>query len=540
MAKKRGRDPDDGGAVLFNSSGNSNRSKRPTGSPSARHLAELSLQNEHYNRELRERLEEQEKKTGKKHREALLAAAREHARILLQVQQEQECERLAKERERQLAEEETARLLEQERAEAMQRQIAEQRRRAAEKKRLDELEAIQQREQIQLEEEERKRAEELARQKQQIQEKLIADARKAEEEEQRKQEAAKKAEADKTAAAATPAPATLSPSTGLVTSVGERDADHKKYLDLHARLKQMRSTVRDQCNANKTLKKQVGDARREIRSRIGQVTNGKGGTTAPRAHIAKMLKESLALTDPTVDIRAYMVSQQLPTDQPDAAYRVSAVFVYLMNIFTKGIIQQWVDVASADVPAANATGVLVISILADETLRILGAPMIDILLAKLHKVCPVLFGIYGPENTVAGKVRLGWDRDRLEKNKPFVGEQRHGDRMTGLGAGFSAIGLRVFPPTTKLRNPFPPLHWWRAFARIVNTPAGEITNTHLIVLKAMVQSQAPRIIEIFKNVGRAALRVALVDFPAKAPKGAARTGVEVLRATLAKEHNIQV
>src|SRR5207248_2586351 len=99
----------------------------------------------------------------------------------------------------------------------------------------------------------------------------------------------------------------------------------------------------------------------------------------------------------------------------------------------------------------------------------------------------------------------------------FVPEQRHNERMTGLGAGFAALALRNFSKT-KWRNPFPPREYWECLANIVNVPPHEVQPTHLIVLKSMVENAVERFILFFDAAAVAALRHALVDFPRALPE----------------------
>jgi len=56
---------------------------------------------------------------------------------------------------------------------------------------------------------------------------------------------------------------------GLVTTVGEREGVHKRYVSLHQRLKVMRKSIVDECKRRGF--KQLGDWRREIRVNCGQL-----------------------------------------------------------------------------------------------------------------------------------------------------------------------------------------------------------------------------------------------------------------------------
>jgi nucleoporin GLE1 len=229
---------------------------------------------------------------------------------------------------------------------------------------------------------------------------------------------------------------------------------------------------------------------------------------------------------------AYPPPQLASTPQP-----VPALLLYLLNIFSKCVIAQFVGEAGVSTKSADPVGILVAQVFSSPDFKYQRQfTMIDILLAKFRFVCPVLWGMYGDEKTVAGKKRIGW----MSSNGHFVLEQRHGERMTGLGAGFAAIGLRNFE-RSKDPNPFPNSNYWRSFADIINVPPKEIQPTHFIVLKAMIEGQEEKILTFFGDAGLMALRMALVEFPASAPEqSAACRAVALLPEILAKDKNIQL
>ena len=61
---------------------------------------------------------------------------------------------------------------------------------------------------------------------------------------------------------------------GLVSSLGEREAVHNRYLDLHKRLKQMRAQVSEEVKKVNGLKNQLSDWRRAIHKCCGQLGKG--------------------------------------------------------------------------------------------------------------------------------------------------------------------------------------------------------------------------------------------------------------------------
>ena len=61
----------------------------------------------------------------------------------------------------------------------------------------------------------------------------------------------------------------------IMSSMKDREAVHAKYLDLHKRLKQMRSHVLTEAKKIPGLKNQLGDWRRAIQKCCGQLTKDK-------------------------------------------------------------------------------------------------------------------------------------------------------------------------------------------------------------------------------------------------------------------------
>ena len=213
-----------------------------------------------------------------------------------------------------------------------------------------------------------------------------------------------------------------------------------------------------------------------------------------------------------------------------------ALLVYQLNIFAKAIISQFINEAGVAPKSADPVGTIASHIFALNEFRWKGISLIDILIAKFHVVCPVLWGRYGDEKTMQGKMRLGWWRD--DKGGPWVTEQRHAERMTGLGAGFAAIALRNYEKT-RLENPYPHYRFWQALAAIVNVPPQEATQTHFIVLKAMIENNETRFLDFFGDAGIVALRKALIDFPRQAADNSvAAKAVAVLPDVLRRDKKL--
>lgn len=211
----------------------------------------------------------------------------------------------------------------------------------------------------------------------------------------------------------------------------------------------------------------------------------------------------------------------------------------MLNIFSKAIISQFGGESGISIKAAEPAGVLVAQIFAATEYQFRGHSLIDILLAKLHFACPVLWGVYGDEKTAKGRLRLGWRKE----DGAFVSESRHHERVSGLGAGFASIALRNFTKA-RLQNPFPPTNFWECLANILNVPPGDIQPTHLFVLKAMLENSAERLIQFYGSAAIAALRLALIDFPANLPRKMQDTAgckaILILVDMLGREKNLNI
>lgn len=208
-----------------------------------------------------------------------------------------------------------------------------------------------------------------------------------------------------------------------------------------------------------------------------------------------------------------------------------ALFIYLVNVCAKGIINQFINECGANPKAADPIGVFTAHVFSMPEFQWRGASLIDILMAKFRIACPVLFGLYGSDKTERGRLALGWRRDGTS----WITEQSHNDRMAGLAAGYAAVSLRDFSRSSKT-NPYPPTNYWRALAGIVNCPAGQTSNTQYVVVRSMIDGHEQRFLNFYGNAAVAALRLALIEFPKKAPgnspaAGSLQTLADVLKAT---------
>ncbi|KAL8798971.1 MAG: hypothetical protein Q9182_006249 [Xanthomendoza sp. 2 TL-2023] len=478
-----------------------------------------------------QRLDRESQQREAAHKNALAEAIARHDKVRNDAEAErdrherqQQQERAQREEEqRQQAEREKQAELERERA--AKRRLAEQAEAAARAERA----ATQEREA----EEAREKAEKDRREARAVQEKKeeqeAADRKRVSEE--------RKAKIENSAAAARPTPtsktiqsATSEPAANTLSKITldpGREAEHQRYLGIHQTLKELRKFMMQQAKQNPALKEKMGDMRRELRKSVGQLREGKGKNTPQVSArtatsfekrnnlldqnnaIMTVLREALkSFPEPKVGLAKFVA-------RPVEDLQAPALVIYLLNHLSKAIISQLIKEASVSPRLAEPIGVAAVNFFARDEFRVNGVSLIDILIAKYHVVCPPIFGIYGSESSDQGRERLGWWRE--EAGGPWISEQLHQDRMTGLGAGYAAISLRTFE-NSRMINPYPPYHFWRALAAILNVPAGQVTDTHFILLRALIENSEQRFLLFFGDSAKQLMRFAIVEYPKRASK----------------------
>lgn len=110
----------------------------------------------------------------------------------------------------------------------------------------------------------------------------------------------------------------------------------------------------------------------------------------------------------------------------------------------------------------------------------------------------------------------------------------------GLAMGWSAVTLRDFKTSVSARNSLPAWHFWNSVANIVNVPTGDVQETHLIVLKNMLEHYAGLFIKFYGQAAMVALRRAVLDWPMGVKEGTARSGLMLLREIFVKKFGIQL
>ncbi|KAJ4380836.1 hypothetical protein N0V86_004198 [Didymella sp. IMI 355093] len=501
--------------------------RSPYESPSRQMQLEFNLRLSISDRNFNDQLDEAAAERARLHEDQLTRAAEEHAKVrrgaeleLQRLTLEEEKARLRSQEEQQRQIEQLQREKAQQQAEAQRRQLEVQRRdeeiarQAAEHQRkLQEAEARQkaQKEQEAAAERQRKEKEEAARKA-----KETADAAEKARAQQAVQQAAQTpaAPAVQTAPAVAPQPtaAAKAPRTAQAPNAAI-EAIHTQYLELHQRMKEFRVTFWD---ANKKpgqpLKAAIGDARRNMRLKLGQINVARATSQAAIKSLrADSFDVALNTPGPTVDIRPFLVNQTIPPLANEQEAQYPAFLLYMWIMFEKFLLKQFEKEASnEDGRIVQEIGLIAASLFADQKYMWKGISLIDVLLAKMHHICPILFGMRGNMNTVQGQKCLGWMP--IDKQPP-TGEI-YMQRIRGLSAGFAAMSLRAFKTVPAL----PMSEYWRVVVHVCNTPSEDLYPGHFAILGGLLRDFYKKFLGFYGVQARGVLRRAIVDLPARAPE----------------------
>ncbi|KAJ5682205.1 hypothetical protein N7462_005370 [Penicillium macrosclerotiorum] len=413
--------------------------------------------------------------------------------------------------------------------ERIEREKAEERRRQEEEAARIEQERKKQAEADKKAAEEAERARQAAqeareRQEREKQERLAAEARQKEEEARKAQQAAQQAAQKQ--------------SIGGSRLTSEEARIQERYVALHKTLKEMREHLRNIGKQNPAVKEAMGGMRRAIKMSVGQLRNAKGSNaTTNKQQLNKIrdeLKKAAAISEPAMDVRQFIAFP--PESIAGSEQKAPALLIYGLNIFAKCLIASLLAEASLKPEHAEPIGIIAAQIFSTDEFMYQGIHMSDILWAKYRVVCPALWGFTGDEKTQGGRRALGWWRENPEG--PFISEQAHLDRMTALGAGFSAITLRKFGQTQR-QNPFPNTLFWTSLQKLVSMPPTEVQETQITLLYSMLRGSGERILGFFGQFGLVLMRKAIVDLPAGLTRQSMSVNqLKLLRETYQRDKNI--
>lgn len=488
----------------------------PYDSPSRQLALEFNLRLSISDREFNEKLDQAAAERARQHAQQLAYAAEEHERVFraakLEIErialeeeqarlrheenQKREIERLKQEKAQQEAEARQRALEARQREEEAARQAAEHKKKLQEAdariKAQLELEAAAERQQKEKEEAARKAAE------------TAAAAEKA-----RQQQAPPQQPVSQPTSAPTPVVAPK-PTTSTRAAPTDVDTIHAKYLELHQRMKEFRKAFWEaHKKPSSPLKGPVGDARRALRTRLGQINvERKDSAAAIKRLRTECFDIALTTPGPMIDIRPYIISHQIPQLANENAAAYPAFLLYVWICFEKFLLEQFnKEAANPDGRIIQEIGLIAASLLGDQKYMWGGLAMTDIVLAKLHKACPLLFGIRGTMETKEGRLRLGWQ----ESSTP----ETYSQRMRGIGAGYASMSLRSFASKSPA---IATSEYWRAIVSICNTPPDQLWPGHFALLGGLIRDYYKKFLQFYGVPARGVLRRAVVDLPVRAPE----------------------
>lgn len=364
--------------------------------------------------------------------------------------------------------------------------------------------------------------------------------RREQQERQRLEAARKQAEADAQQKAQKAADQQRETAAAATASSPERV--HQEYIDLYLKLKAWKNNfwedLRTQAKMHKnpSIKSLVSDMRSTIRSEVGKLNAGdkevnKLATTKLKARLTEALQSPAPVVGQHMPVN-FFLPPSLNLNDNDAA-RITDQAAYFICVLAQQVVKIFTSYVHGAPERAEPIGIMLTSIFALKELQFprqgsdlaekeRSQSLFPVFLAKYHRVCPALFGISANQGTLLGKQRLGWAMlpaaDEGASKTTFVSDQTHYDRMTGLAIGYSSFALRNFSAAS-VSNPYPPVHFWKSLAQIINMSPELVQPTHVCILRHMFGSGGiGRFLLFFGAVGVAVLREAYVEFPKRLPE----------------------
>merc|ERR1711939_360607 len=308
-------------------------------------------------------------------------------------------------------------------------------------------------------------------------------------------------------------------------------ADSGRLLEIHGNLKKLRGFIRGQNEPISmeqvkqrdgsikekaiTIRTIAGDMRRTLTRTMGQLTDVAGSNSKQIVAIRELLEKSLTIKSAPMQPQHFMLNP--PQGPAEGAQHngdtMPSLFLYLLNIFTKAIVNQLSSEASTNPKIAEPIGIVAHTIISHPKFLWRGQSFIGIIMAKFRTSLPVVFGIRGAETTEQGRQRLGWRKG----DNGWISDQEHQDRMRGLGAGYAALCLRNYSKSART-NPWPPSNYWNAMGLLICTPPPERCTTQVLVLTALLDGYERKFLEFYGDMARCALRAAIIDFPNSSPE----------------------
>ncbi|ODV87998.1 hypothetical protein CANARDRAFT_5303 [[Candida] arabinofermentans NRRL YB-2248] len=363
----------------------------------------------------------------------------------------------------------------------------------AERRRIEEEKRLAEEARLKAEEEARRKAEEEEALKREAERKLREAKEKELAEKKAKEEAAKlKAEADAKAAkekAEADAKAAIekaneeSKKSKSTTNFLQIEKDFLKYKQ---DIIDIKTNVVEQLKLpeNKALKTIVGQQRRKINPKFGQLT-----------HHIEQYKRIVS------EIHEYVTQAKAN----DLAYK------FILNFIAKAVVAQ----AETEVTVNSASSIPLATLALN--LLLLFPELEYYLIARFVKKCPLVIGYTCAVDTEEGRLRMGWKRKSDGKWEEDV---QYNERLSGIATVYAVMTrLRidhVFVLTNDVarpvKHPLPISNSWHLVVRALNTPLNLITNVHFCVLGAWWESCAFELLEAYGKQAAKIIRVTCEDW----------------------------
>jgi nucleoporin GLE1 len=249
------------------------------------------------------------------------------------------------------------------------------------------------------------------------------------------------------------------------------------------------------------------------------------------------MREAWKTNGVMLNAKDFIINPTFPIPQGSPDGQVSGVFIYLVNMLVKlGLKLSTTAATNMTYNAVDPIGVILAFVISLGEFRIAGNAFQDIYIAKYHQACPPLFGIHGLESTVGGRTRLGWQKDG---DGAFVDANTHYDRLNGVASGYAALTLRDFSRTTE-KNALPAWHYWRTLAGILNLDAAQLTKSHAVILKGLINQYAQHFVKFYGAAAIGVLRIALIQKPQQAPQDTGFDTLTVVRDNLKAQFALEI
>ncbi|KAK9459784.1 GLE1-like protein-domain-containing protein [Lipomyces oligophaga] len=198
-----------------------------------------------------------------------------------------------------------------------------------------------------------------------------------------------------------------------------------------------------------TLKSYCSKARRNIKPRLGQVTNSK--------------------------TQIQWIIGQLTNTLTDAQNQQSElVYKWSLNFLAKSIVHQAETETIVKPESAYPLGTIAVYMMAKHPL------LREFLLARIVKKCPYVIGYTCPTDTEEGRKRMGYKRSA--ETGSWEEDAAYSERIGGIASVWSVMTQMSFGPTSQLVQRYPIHHAWTFLSRMLNLPSESLTNAHFTVV----------------------------------------------------------